>query len=150
MKTSILKIALTNLAIIAAVSTTTFVSAQAPKTTASISNEKNSTVVYAGSLRQMYGLNEDGVENNLDIILSLYYDVKYAYVAKDPVLKQKLIDEFLQDLKDNGYKVPKKVKAADYFEPYNFILDLPVYLNKAGNIIPADQAGKGVTSYVGK
>ena len=92
MKTSLFKIALTNLAIIAAVSTTTFVSAQAPKTTASISNEKNSTVVYAGSLRQMYGLNEDGVENNLDIILSLYYDVKYAYVAKDPVLKQKLID----------------------------------------------------------
>jgi hypothetical protein len=27
---------------------------------------------------------------------------------------------------------------------------LPVYLNKAGHIIPADQAGKGVTSYVGK
>jgi len=145
MKTFI-KIALTNLAIIAAVSTTTIVAAQAPKTSTSIAEGKNSTVVYAGSLRQMYGLNEDGRENDLDMILSLYYDIKYAYVAKDPVLKQKLIDEFIQDLKDNGYKVPKKVKAADYFEPYNFILDLPVYLNKAGHIIPADQAGKGVTS----
>ena len=145
MKTFI-KIALTNLAIIAAVSTTTISVAQAPKTSTSIAEGKNSTVVYAGSLRQMYGLNEDGRENDLDMILSLYYDIKYAYVAKDPVLKQKLIDEFIQDLKDNGYKVPKKVKAADYFEPYNFILDLPVYLNKAGHIIPADQAGKGVTS----
>ena len=150
MKTSIFKIALTNLAIIAAVSTTTIVSAQAPKTSVSVPNEKNSTVAHAGSLREMYGYTEDGRENNLDAVLSYYYDVNYSYISKDPVLKQKLIDEFLQDLKEKGYKVPKKVKSSDYFEPYNYILDLPVYLNKAGFIIPADQAGKGVTSFVGK
>lgn len=98
----------------------------------------------------MYGMSEDGRENNFEMILALYYDIKYAHIAKDPVLKQKLIDEFLEDIKEKGYKVPKKIKSSDYFEPYNYILDLPVYLNKAGNIIPADQAGKGLTSFVDK
>ena len=147
---SIFKTTLTKLAFLAAIGSVIPAMAQAPKTTISLKEDKQSTVVYASSLREMYGMSEDGRENNFEMILANYYDIKYAHIAKDPVLKQKLIDEFLEDIKEKGYKVPKKIKSADYFEPYNFILDLPVYLNKAGNIIPADQAGKGLTSFVDK
>jgi hypothetical protein len=150
MKNKSIKTVLASLAIIAAISYSNPLSAQTTKTQVSASNEKQSTVVYASSLREMYGFNEDGLENNFEMILALYYDIQYAHIAKDPVLKQKLIDEFLTEIKAKGYKVPKKIKAADYFEPYMFILDLPVYLNKAGFIIPADQAGKGLTSFVDK
>ena len=147
---SLIKTTLTKLAFFAAIGSVIPAMAQAPKTTISVKEDKQSTVVYASSLREMYGMSEDGRENNFEMILALYYDIKYAHIAKDPVLKQKLIDEFLEDIKEKGYKVPKKIKSVDYFEPNNFILDLPVYLNKAGNIIPADQAGKGLTSFVDK
>jgi len=149
MKT-LIKTTLTKLAFIAAIGSVIPAMAQAPKTSISVTEDKQSTVVFASSLREMYGMSEDGRENNFEMILANYYDIKYAHIAKDPVLKQKLIDEFLEDIKEKGYKVPKKIKSADYFEPYIFILDLPVYLNKAGNIIPADQAGKGLTSFVDK
>lgn len=151
MKNIILKSALAKLALIAAISTSSLLVAQNQSSAqVKIEQEKKSTVVHASSLREMYGYNDEGRENNLDVVLSLYYDIKYAHIAKDPVLKEKLVYEFLDDLRENGYKVPKKVKADDYFEPFNFILDMKVYLNKAGLIIPADQAGKGLTTLAGK
>ena len=106
----------------------------------------NNTISHAKSLREMYGYNQDGQSNNLDMILSLYYKITYSYIYKDPHLKQKLIDEFLEDVKEKGYKVPKKVKVKNYFEPYEFILDLPIHLDKKGNIIPIDEIDKDLTS----
>jgi hypothetical protein len=84
----------------------------------------------------MYGKNQEGEENSLDIVLSLYYNISYSDIYQDSHLKQKLIDEFIEDVKVKGYKVPKKVKAKNYFEPYEFILDLEVHFDKKGNIIP--------------
>jgi len=151
MKKIILKSALAKLVLIVAISTTTVLSAQNQSPAqVKIEQENKSTVVHASSLREMYGYSDEGRENNLDVVLSLYYDIKYAHIVKDPALKEKLVYEFLDDLRENGYKVPKKVKAVDYFEPFNFILDMKVYFNKAGVIIPADQIGKGLTTYAGK
>jgi hypothetical protein len=100
--------------------------------------------------KSMYGYDEQGMENSLDKVLSYYYNVKLYYVETDPDLKQKLINEYLEAVKEKGYKLPKKIKSTDYFEPYKFILDLQVYFNKAGYIIPADQAGKGLASYAAR
>ena len=141
-------------AITAAISTATPVKAQTStagqlKLTA-MAEEKKSTIVHAGSLLEMYGYEEQGQENSLDKILSHYYNVKLSYIKTDPDLKQKLINEYLEAVKEKGYKLPKKIKSTDYFEPYKFILDLQVYFNKAGYIIPADQAGKGLASYAAR
>lgn len=105
-----------------------------------------STNSHAKSLREMYGYNQDGEENSLDMILSLYYNISYSFVYQDPHLKQKIIDEFLDDVKERGYKVPKKVKVKNYFEPYEFILDLPIHFDKKGNIIPIDKIDNNLTS----
>lgn len=111
----------------------------------SITNNTNS---HAKSLREMYGHNKDGEENSLDMILSLYYNISYSNIYQDPYLKQKLIDEFLYDVKERGYKVPKKVKVKNYFEPYEFILDLPVHFNKKGDIIPIDEIDNNLTTSI--
>lgn len=117
----------TLLSIISLLFITTFTMGQ------SINIESNT---HASSLREMYGKNQEGEENSLDMVLSIYYDIKYSHIYQDPHLKQKLINEFIEDVKDKGYKVPKKVKVKNYFEPYEFILDLEVHLDKKGNIIP--------------
>lgn len=126
----------TLLSIIALLFITTFTMGQ------SINTESNT---HASSLREMYGKNQEGEENSLDMVLSLYYDIKYSDIYQDPNLKQKLINEFIEDVKEKGYKVPKKVKVKNYFEPYEFILDLEVHLDKKGNIIPY---GKELTSSI--
>lgn len=126
----------TLLSIISLLFITTFTMGQ------SINTESNT---HASSLREMYGKNQEGEENSLDMVLSLYYDIKYSYIYQDPHLKQKLINEFIEDVKEKGYKVPKKVKVKNYFEPYEFILDLEVHLDKRGNIIPY---GKELTSSI--
>ena len=150
MKTSFLKNTMTKLAFAAIMLTANLAIAQAPKTNITVKEDKKSTVVFASSLRELHGVDADGEENSFDMILSLYFDVNLNYILQDPGLKEKLVTEFLESMKENGYKLPKKIKNTDYFEPYKYILDLPVYFNKAGFVIPADQAGKGLTSFVEK
>lgn len=108
----------------------------------SINSESNT---HASSLREMYGKSQNGEDNSLDMVLSQYYKINYSYIYQDSHLKQKLIYEFIEDVKEKGYKTPKKVKTKNYFEPYEFILDLEVHLDKKGNIIPC---GKELTSSI--
>lgn len=91
--------------------------------------------VYATSLNTMYPqLEGEEYADRLDIVLSKYYNITYVQVNSDPWLKQKLIDEFLDDVVKAGYKLPKK-KSKDYFNPYLFLLDLPINLDNKGNIL---------------
>ena len=118
----ILLIILANLILVTAIS------AQTPE-------QINLTTVYATSLRGIYVFSETDY-NHLDIALAKYYKLNLGYIINDPALKQKLINEFIEDARTKGYKIPKKVKPTNYFEPYEFILDLPIAINKYGYIIP--------------
>lgn len=86
------------------------------------------------SLRQMIG-EEASEVYQLEQGLSAYFNLGVGKIYNDPEFKQKLIDEFIEDVKLAGYKLPKKVKK-DYFEPYLFILDLEIYFDERRNIIP--------------
>ena len=87
------------------------------------------------SLREFCGVDHMGSDNNLENALSVYYGLEFSMIHNDPELKQKLIDEFISEIKKLGYELPKKVKK-DYFDPYSFILYLVIYFDKNGNILP--------------
>lgn len=97
----------------------------------SIDNE-----IYATSLNDLYEYKEEHEYlNRLDLILSSYFKIKYATIENDPYLKEKLVYEFLYLCREKGYKVPKKIKSKDFFNPFDFILDLKINFNKEGEII---------------
>lgn len=85
------------------------------------------------SLRQMIG-EEVSEAYQLEQGLSAYFNLSVSKIYNDPEFKQKLIDEFIEDVKLAGYKLPKKVKR-NYFEPYLFLLDLEIYFDENRNIL---------------
>jgi hypothetical protein len=91
--------------------------------------------IFASSLNELYPYDEDFPINKLDFVLSMQFNINYSMVTNDSHLKQKLINELLEQITTKGYKIPKKIKVKNYFEPYEFILDLPIYFNKQGHII---------------
>lgn len=94
-----------------------------------------SQTVYATSLNTMYPqLEGEEYADRLNMTLSKHFDIKYGQINSDPWLKQKLIDELIDDILKAGYKLPKK-KSKDYFNPYLFLLDLPINLDNKGNIL---------------
>lgn len=115
-----------------------------------IKADKSSTVVHASSLREMFVSETDDETFVFEIAIAGYFNVRLNYVTTDPELKNKLIKGILEDLSKNGYELPKKQKNKDYFEPYKFILDLPVYFNKTGYMIALDKIGEGQTTSIDK
>jgi len=104
-----------------------------------VKSQTQSQPTYA-SLRQMIG-EETSEVYQLEQGLSAYFNLGVGKIYNDPEFKQKLIDEFIEDVKLAGYKLPKKVKK-DYFEPYLFILDLEIYFDERRNIIPLNSSVK--------
>ena len=91
--------------------------------------------ILATSLHQLYPQTEEEIyADRLDVVLSKYFKIKYGQINSDPYLKQKLIDELLDEVVEAGYKLPKK-ESKDYFNPYLFILDLPINFDNKGNIL---------------
>lgn len=115
-----------------------------------VNTDKNSTMVYASSLREMFVSETDDDTYVFEIAIAGYYNIKLSKVINDPELKSKLIYGIVEDMKKNGYELPRKKKNRDFFEPYKFILDLPVYYNMSGYIIPVDKVGDGHTTSVVK
>jgi len=98
-----------------------------------------SQTVYASSLNQLYPPLENEIyAERLDMVLSKHFDIKYSQVSQDPWLKQKLIDELIDDIQKAGYKLPKK-KSKDYFNPYLFLLDFPINFDNKGKILTIKQ-----------
>lgn len=98
--------------------------------------DKNSTTPFAGSLRDLCGYSAEGHEYSFNTVLCLYYKIETNMLDYDPELKMQLIRSFLTEAEGKGYKLPRKIRNADPFDPYNYILDLHIYYNRAGYIIP--------------
>lgn len=105
-------------------------------TSSSIYSQAIDNETYATSLNDLYEYKEEyEYLNRLDFVLSSYFKIKYSIIINDPYLKEKLVYEFLELCRDKGYKIPKKIKSKDFFNPFDFILDLKINFNKEGEII---------------
>jgi hypothetical protein len=105
-----------------------------------VSAQSTETSPAFASLRQLI-VDDVNETYQLEQGLSAYFNLSVGKIYNDPEFKQKLIDEFMEDVKLAGYKLPKKVKK-DYFEPYLFLLDLEIYFDKKRNIVPLNSLVK--------